>query len=480
MPWTTPYELLREEFGQRADEGCAIPEALRQRFRELHPERDAWNEALIEPLYDDLMALEEDPGYRARHPNELAEIRAHRPEGPRDLGWRPHEDELLDRLHGAWTGRCVGCALGKPVEIIGTGSPISQGRLTIKRYLQNRGDWPLRDFISARDVGDGLRITSDEPWCHGSHREAIRYMESDDDILYTLTALAVLEAHGPDFGWQEVGRFWISHIPFGRICGDATQAATNLLVRSARGWGGSATPAFTRRHRNPYREQIGGQIRSDGWGWACAGKPELAAELAWRDACWTAEGNGIYGAMMFAAIHAAAFVERDPRRLVEIGLSEIPRDCSLARCVRECLRWTAEEPDFEACMARVEGLLPRMATYHTMNNAMLCVLALVYGGLDTTRSPAIAVMCGLDTDCDGATVGAITGAAAGRAHFGGTMADRLNDTIRAQMLGFEEVRLAELARRTLAQWRRVDQYHRARCAVPAVGGRAVPSMPMTV
>jgi hypothetical protein len=285
-------------------------------------------------------------------------------------------------------------------------------------------------------------------------------MESDDDILYSLTALGVLESHGPGFGWQDVGRFWITRIPLGCTCGDATQAVTNLWVRSTRGWGGTASPAFTRRHRNPYREMIGGQIRSDGWGWACAGKPELAAEFAWRDTQWTNAGNGIYGAMLFAAIHAAAFVERDPRRLVEIGLSEIPRDCLLARGVRDCLRWSAEEPDFESCMARVEAACPRMAPYHTMNNAMLCVLALVYGGMDTTRSPGIAVMCGLDTDCNGATVGAIVGAARGRARFGEALAGRLNDTIRAQMLGFEDARMADLAERMLVQWHRVDAWHR--------------------
>ena len=96
------------------------------------------------------------------------------------------------------------------------------------------------------------------------------------------------------------------------------------------------TSEYTSTHRNPYREWIGAQIRADGWGYACAGNPERAAEFAYRDACWTHRANGIYGEMMFAAIMAAAFVVSDPIELVNIGLSEIPQNCKLAEQVPAC------------------------------------------------------------------------------------------------------------------------------------------------
>ena len=462
--WTSPYNLLHEEFIQRRDEGCEIPERLLQRFREIAREKDEWNYALIEPLYDELMLLEPDAALAAREPNELAEIRALRPEGPRDLKWKPTDDEALDRFHGAWTGRAVGCALGKPVEGMGMSRDERHrlnGRKNIKRYLQSRGDWPLADYFSGRESSDGQRIG-----CELSHRERIAFMEADDDIHYSLTGLGVVEQNGPDFSWQDVGRFWLTNIPVMHICTAETQAVTNLQMRSARGTNVACGPAFTRRHRNPYREWIGAQIRADGFAWVCAGKPELAAEFAWRDAHWTHERNGIYGEMLFAAIQAAAFVERDPARLVAIGLSEIPRDCRLARWVRECLRWVREEPDFEACMARVEAALPDMHVVHTINNALICVLSLFYGAMDTSKTTTIAVMCGLDTDCNGATVGSIVGAIAGKKRFGGTLAPKLNDTIKPNMLGFQQVTMAELATRTLAQWKRVDEYWRARQGPP--------------
>lgn len=455
MSWDTPYRLLRREITQRQDEGVTIPEPLRQRIEALDEETQRWDRATIDPLYDTLMALPADPELEAAEPNDLNAIRSLRPDGPRDLGWKPTDREALDRFHGAFTGRAVGCALGKPVEGMGMtqdDSGMVIGRSLIRSYLERRDDWPLKDYFSGRDAGDGVGL-----WCRNSQREHIAYMEPDDDIHYTLVGLGCVEAHGLDFDWQDIGRFWLRHLPIFSICTAEAQAIETFQNHSSRPgyWTCDATPELTRRYRNPYREWIGAQIRSDGWAWVCAGKPELAAELAHRDASWTHERNGIYGEMMFAAIQAAAFVESDPAKLVQIGLSEIPRDCRLARHVRDCLGWIEQLEDFEACMRRVESTFRGMSAVHTLNNALVCVLSLFYSRMDPAGAITTSVMCGHDTDCNGATVGSIVGAAAGRRRFGEDLAGRLNDTIRPSMIGFEQVTMRELAERTLAQFRRV-------------------------
>lgn len=463
--WANPLSLLREELQQRQDEGCVIPNELRARISALHLAADAWNERVVWGLYDELMALPADPVLEAAEPNDLTAIRALRPAGPRDLRWQPTEAELVDRLHGAWTGRATGCALGKPVEGMGMGAHDGKhcGRSDIKKYLQNRGDWPLKDYFSNKDVGDGLRV-----WCEKSQRENIAFMEADDDIHYSLTGLGLIEQHGPAFTWENVADFWMSRIPISHICTAESQAILNWMNRTAR-WGSdgaartAATPGFCRRHRNPYREWIGAQIRSDGFAWCAAGKPELAAEFAWRDAHWTHERNGIYGEMLFAAIQAAAFVESDPVKLVTIGLSEIPAECRLARIIRQTLDICAKTSDWEAATAQVETLCNAhsrglMSAVHTINNAALCVIALIYGKMDTMDSVTISVMAAYDTDCNGATVGSIVGAAAGRKRFKNDLAGRLNDTIKPAILGFQEVTMSELAKRTAVQWQRCETY----------------------
>ncbi len=453
---SAPYYLLKEEFIQRRDEGCEIPAELQKRYHALNPETDAWDLQTIDPIYDELMALEADPDLAAAEPDELNAIRALRPDGPRNLNWKPDEAELLDKLHGAWTGRCVGCALGKPVENRGMRRDENHhlhGRKLIKDYLQKRDDWPLTDYFSNRDIGDGDRIPP-----FRSYRENIQFMEGDDDIHYSLVGLGVLEKHGPDFTWRNVGRYWLSHIPISGICTAEAQAILNLQNRSRKGSEGPATAEWCRQYRNPYREWIGAQIRADAWAWACAGNPEKAAEFAWRDAHWSHARNGIYGEMMFAAIQAAAFVIDDPAELIQIGLSEIPADCRLARWVARCLDWVKQAPDFEACMDLLEAELDEMHAVHTINNALICIISMYYGRLDTTQTPAISVMCGLDTDCNGATVGSIVGAIAGRKNFGGKLADKLNDSVQPNMLGFREVTMTELANRTVAVWHQVRDH----------------------
>jgi ADP-ribosylglycohydrolase len=459
--WATDLDLLLEERKQRIDEGCVIPADLSARIDALDRQADRWNTDAVDGLYAELLALPADAELEAREPNDLASIRALRPTDPLDaLPFSLSEAELLDRLHGAWTGRCCGCASGKPVEIMGmrTEAGALAGRKAIKAYLKGAEAWPLETYIPERSGDEQAPFPA-------STRERIAFMEPDDDIHYSLVGLAVLEDHGPKFRWNHVAFVWTQRIPFGAICTAETQAVLNFWNASARFFQRGMVnidPETTRMHRNPYREWIGAQIRSDGWAWACAGKPALAAEFAYRDAHWTHTRNGIYGAMFCAAMQAAAFVERDPRKLVETGLGQIPAQCRLALAVRECLEWIDACEDWESCMDLLEARYPDMSPVHTINNALICVLSLIYGRMDTRLSTTIAVMAGLDTDCNGATVGSIVGAASGRAGFDAAFADPLNDRVKPAMIGFQDTTMRALAERHLAVWKRVDAYHAER------------------
>ena len=156
------------------------------------------------------------------------------------------------------------------------------------------------------------------------------------------------------------------------------------------------------------------------------------------------------GEMFMAAMIAAAFVIDDPAELVRIGLSEIPSNCKLSEGIRDALKWVEDCPDMEAFMEKLETKYGDLHPVHTVNNAMICVASLFYGEMDTAKAICTAVMGGLDTDCNGATVGSIVGAAAGHKRYSETFKAPLNDTIKPQMLGFQEVKMEDLGRRTLA------------------------------
>ena len=449
--WTTPLQLLKAELTQREYEGHPVPDSVRDRVSALDPEQDSMNIAVIDPLFNELTALPKASDYRYVQPNDLDAIRRDRPSGPRQLG-SVDESELLDRLHGAWTGRACGCALGKPVEGMGMrGAHGMSGRQTIRAYLENREHWPLDFYFSGEDAGDDIRIA-----CPQSQRENIAFMEPDDDIHYTLIALHVLETHGADFTWRNVATAWNNCLPYNAICTAETQAILNYNNASPRiartNW---VTPEYTSTHRNPYREWIGAQIRADGWGYACAGNPELAAEFAFRDACWTHRANGIYGEMMFAAITAAAFVVQDPVELIGIGLSEIPQGSRLAEAVNGALAQSAECENFHTYMNWVDEHYGELSPVHTVNNALVVIGAMIYGRMDFHQSICSSVEGGWDTDCNGATCGSIVGAASGASGLNSSLVAPLNDTIKPKVFGFEEVAMAELAMRTLSVHRKI-------------------------
>ncbi len=443
--WDTPLELIKYELTQLRYEGVVVPKDLKDQVVKLteKKEKNDMNFEAVGAIYDSLSKLKVSSSFRYDQPNYLAEIRKKRPKGPRQLATLDTQ-ELFDKLHGAWTGRAAGCALGKPVEGMGiNGKNGVIGRKVIRSYLENRNHWPLDHYFSGKDVGDQLKIH-----CPKSHRENIAYMEPDDDIHYTLIALKILEEYGPDFTWRHVAHTWNQSLPYNVICTAETQAIlnyNNAVPRKAKStW---VTPEYTSSYRNPYREWIGAQIRADGWGYACAGNPELAAEFAYRDACWTHRANGIYGEMMFAAIIAAAFVESNPRELINIGLSEIPKISRLAEASEAALDKARSLKDFHSYMDWVEANFGELSGVHTVNNALVVIGAMIYGDEDFHKSVCLSVEGGWDTDCNGATCGSILGASKGHSKLNSSLVLPLNDTIKPSVIGFQEITMTELARR---------------------------------
>jgi len=435
--YDTYLELLKLELVQLEEEGYEIPAALSSEINAIGNER-AWDESL-EEYYKQLENLKKRPDFHFVEPSELEEIRASRPARPKLEAANIPSGALLDKLEGALTGRFVGCALGQIVE------GWSMDR--IADYLKKTGNYPLRDFISYRAYDAPY-----PPKAHLAWKENIRCMGPDDDVNYTLMGLYVLEKYGGNFTWRHVADSWNSTLPYNTICTAETQAVLNYNLRRSRCQGldcPQVTPQCTRRCNNPYREWIGAQIRADGWAYGAAGNPELAAEYAYRDASWTHVKNGIYGEMFFAAMIAAAFHESDPEKLVRIALGVIPENCRFSRAVHQTLEWTKSEPDFTSFMRKLDSEYPKMSAVHTINNAMICLMALHYGHMDPDRSIEIAVMAGKDTDCNGATVGSIVGAVAGRKNFGGNLAEQLRNKVCPQMIGFQTCSITSLARRFL-------------------------------
>jgi hypothetical protein len=274
MPgWDRTRKLVEYEFTQAKEEGRdpASVEALRPAFHEAGDDESA-----LQTVWERLLAVPIRSDWQFDEPNELAAIRARRPPGLRRAPLPYDDNVLLDRLHGAWLGRCCGCALGKPVEgLMGTAPDGTPSHRRLKRYLLaiSPNEYPLNNYFLWNEQAG--KATGERLWCEQSWRDRIAYMESDDDIRYTVLGQIILNKHGRDFTTFDVAKAWVGHLPYGYVCTAETQAYRNLVQRyqfhfnqhtdDTVDWHWVAT------HNNSYREWIGAQIRVDSYGYAAPG-----------------------------------------------------------------------------------------------------------------------------------------------------------------------------------------------------------------
>ena len=306
-------------------------------------------------------------------------------------------DELRRRLRAAWEGRISGCQLGKPVEAL----VHLEGQEGLERYLERAGALPLRDYVPL------IEGTVPAQLGRASCRGELSRSEPDDDINYTLLALLLLEENGLDFETADVARVWMRHLPAGWTF-TAERAAYRVLLERADlffGFGGPPGFDLAACSDNEWNDWIGAQIRADLYGWVCPGRPALAGELARRDASLSHRGEGVHGAVFVAALGAAIPDAPDLGKAVECALAEIPADSACAGAVG-LARERAGDPDGGRV---VREAYADLSPVHTVNNLGLVVWSLLHNPDDFGAAVGDVVANGLDTDCNGATVGGLWG-----------------------------------------------------------------------
>jgi ADP-ribosylglycohydrolase len=437
--------MARDELIQRKEEGYEVAE-VEEKLSKIEIRTMGDLRSLFEDI--DRCAFKSDFPYK--EPSSLSEIVAERPRGLQKVGVGLSDEELFDKIYGGWLGRCAGCLLGKPVEGL--------SREQIEVWLRAADSYPLEDYFpplhdlpedAPKWLRDRLRHIDDHFKRSGVGvlRGQISRMARDDDIDYTILNLHVLENYGPGFTTMNIGEAWISLLPYLRVY-TAERAAYRNLVNGLE-------PPETATHMNPYREWIGAQIRADMWGYVAPGNPELAAELAYRDASLSHVKNGIYGEMFVSAMISAAFVTDDLWEVVETGLAAIPKKSRLAEAIRDVVAWSREYADWRDTWSRIIEKYGHYHFVHTINNAAVVTMGLLYSRNDYERGITTGVMSGLDTDCNGATVGSILGVMLGAKSLPKKWVKPLNDTVESYVLGYNNSRISRLAERTFKISKRI-------------------------
>ena len=264
--------------------------------------------------------------------------------------------ELYDKIYGGWLGRCAGCLLGKPIE--------GWDKNKIERLLKFAGAYPMANYfpVITKPKKEYRHLNRKNKMLAGNIDRMVR----DDDTDYTIMGLHIMETYGLKFTTQDVGNQWLNHLPFLNVY-TAERVAYKNLVNGIK-------PTRTATFKNPYKEWIGAQIRADAWGYAAPGRPELAAEFAYRDASLSHIKNGIYGEMWVSAMLAAAFTTSSIKDIISIGLSEIPRHCLLSQAIHMVMEESGRHSDWRKTFAQIKKRYGGLNWVHTVNNAALVAM----------------------------------------------------------------------------------------------------------
>jgi len=436
--WEAYEEDLMVEYRQCMEEGKAI-EPYRQLFEAVHQmPAGACKTRMADVLFDLQMSLPQRADYAYTEPDDLQAIRELRPQWQQNCEKITDAAVLKDKMLGAWLGRICGCLLGKPIEGIRT--------YDLYPLLQESGNWPMHRYIVSGDISEERKAGNDfftEP-----HRQCwadlVPCAPSDDDTNYMVLYQLLIEKCGRDFTPDDAANLWVQLQPKNAYC-TAERVAFCNFVKGYR-------PPDSAVWHNPYREWIGAQIRGDYFGYINPGDPETAAEMAWRDGCISHVKNGIYGEMFAAAMIAQAAVENDLEKIVEAGLAQIPATSRLYRAVMKVVEGCRSGMTQQECHDMIHAEWDERRAHdwcHTIPNAMIVAMALLYSKGDYSRSICMAVQSCFDTDCNGATVGSVLGIRGGAAAVGEEWTAPVNGRLDTQIFGVSTIRIDDAVQKTM-------------------------------
>lgn len=169
-------------------------------------------------------------------------------------------------------------------------------------------------------------------------------------------------------------------------------------------------PPYSGSYNNPYYlEGMGCPIRSEIWACIAPGNPGLASELAKMDGVLDHGENSVWGECFLAALEAEAFFEQDIHVLIENSLHYIPDHSRMYALITDVQRWCEEYEDYENIYGNLMREYGHPDCTNVFQNMGIIIYALLKGNGDLIKSTELAVNAGYDTDCTGATVGAVLG-----------------------------------------------------------------------
>ena len=300
-----------------------------------------------------------------------------------DPNSRVAQDEFANKTYAGILGKIIGVYLGRAVEGWSY-QAITETFGEIDYYVNDKVNWPL--------------------------------VIPDDDISGTFLFYRALEDNSfPNpIAAATIGDTWLNYIIEDKTVlwwgglGRSTEHSAYLRLKAGIKAPRSGSAALNSR---AMAEAIGSEIFIDTWALSNPAEPERAAAMARQAASVSHDGIAIEAAVLLAAMQAAAFVEPDINRLLEIGtgccrsdelrriVGDVREQCAKANHWRTVRQWLEDNHSYR----HYPGCCPMVP-----NHALL-LSSMILGGDDLQRGMMVAVSSGWDTDCNAGNLACLTG-----------------------------------------------------------------------
>jgi ADP-ribosylglycohydrolase len=325
-----------------------------------------------------------------------------------------NEAEFRDRVYACWLGKNIGGTLGMPFEG--------------KKEINN--------------VTFYTNLKQGEP-------------AANDDLDLQILWLKAMEENKYRIDAYTLGEYWLKYIPVD--WNEYGVGKKNMKL-------GIMPPLSGEYNNAKWKTSNGAWIRSEIWACLAPGNPMLAAQFAWSDACVDHGcSEGTIAEIFTATLESAAFVERDRDKLIQFALSAIPADSRVTTAVKVAIEAKKSGKTWQQARESVIAATEDLGWFQAPRNVAFTIIGWLYGDGDFGKSICIAVNCGDDTDCTGATLGSIFGIIYGTAVIPEKWRAPIGDGIKSVAVsGFEvPATLQILTDRTIAAQKKVAELYQS-------------------
>ncbi len=298
---------------------------------------------------------------------------------PKKKSYSIELSELKDKVAGAWIGQLVGNIYGLPHE---------------NKYIDAPGPetWPY---------GYSYPKNFEKMTTHNG-----AFSDDDTDIEYMY--LLQMEKFGYEPTYEQLRESWIYHIR-DRIW-LANRGALGIMHFGF-------TPPFSgKKEINPHWYQIDPQLINEIWAFTAPGMVKYASKKSDWAARITSDDWAVEPTIHYGAMYSAAFFEKDIRKLIDIGLKQLPENGRYAQTIRDMIALHAKYPNnWQAAWKEMAQKYyidePDMTKtiWNANLNGACAILAMLYGEGDFQRTLDLSCAMGFDADNQAATVAGIMG-----------------------------------------------------------------------